>query len=81
LNYLSLTFRKREFDLSQKLTARRFPPPLAYFRLRRSMNFAKAIPPKTNMHSDTKITMRFVTVGRFSGTCMATLSAAANSVP
>jgi hypothetical protein len=56
--------------------ARRFPPPLAYFRLRRSMNFAKAIPPKTNMHSDTKITMLFITVGRFSGTCMATSSAA-----
>jgi hypothetical protein len=55
------------------MPARRFPPPLAYFRLRHSMNLAKAIPPKTNMHSNTKITLLFVTVGRFSGTCMATL--------
>jgi hypothetical protein len=62
------------------MPARRFPPPLAYFLFRRSMNFAKAIPPKTNMPSNTKITMLFVTVGRFSGTRMATLSAAANSV-
>jgi hypothetical protein len=55
---------------------RHFPQPLAYFRLRRCMNFAKAIPPKTNMHSDTKITMLFVAVGRFSGTCTATLNSA-----
>jgi len=60
---------------------RRFPPPWSYFRLRRSTNFAKAIPPKTNMHSNTKITMLFVVaVGRFSGTCTATLSAAVNSM-
>jgi len=29
------------------------------------MNFAKAIPPKTNMPSNTKITMLFVAVGRY----------------
>jgi hypothetical protein len=45
------------------------------------MNFAKAIPPKTNMHSTRKIAMLFVDVGRFSGTCISTLSAALNFAP
>ena len=36
----------------------------AYSRSRRPMNFANAIPPKTNMHSTTKIAMLFVDVGR-----------------
>ena len=52
----------------------------AYSRSRRPMNFAKAIPPKMNMHSATKIAMLFVDVGRFSGTCISTSCAALNSV-
>ena len=52
----------------------------AYSRSRRPMNFAKAIPPKMNMHSATKIPMLFVDVGRFSGTCISTSCAALNSV-
>jgi len=74
--------RRSDRQHNKQISSVRSPLPAAvgYFRLRRSMNFAKAIPPKTNMPSNTKITMLFVAVGRFSGTCTATLSAAANSV-
>src|SRR6516165_7375866 len=53
----------------------------AYSRSRRPMNFAKAIPPKMNMHSATKIPMLFVDVGRFSGTCISTSCVAPLSSP
>jgi hypothetical protein len=38
-----------------------------YFRPRRSMNFANAIPPKRKTHTPSNTAMLFVGVGTFSG--------------
>jgi hypothetical protein len=42
-------------------------PSTSFLRSRRCMNFANAIPLKTNRHNTTKIMMPFIVVGRFSG--------------
>ena len=57
------------------MAPRRFPPQFCLFPFASSHELANAIPPKTNMHSTTKIAVLFVDVGRFSGTCISTLSA------